>query len=350
MRGTQSDLTGIGSTSDNFTLFRGVGSGNVFLSNIYVSVTGSGSKVNDLSNSGSSAYEMLSVNFYGCTSLGSLDGYRQLSMLNCGLFGGSPEITLSGSMNGIFIDTCLASGLDSGFSGSLLKAGSGLTLASRFRSNMRVDLPSNASFCDFSTSNFLDSSLCQMNGGQYSRNGVVNSGDNNFFPTLDPDDLVCEWRDNNGLRNTHEGGKMEVTSESLTSIATSGVYYDAAGTWTASDLQHFSSPANGQLKNDGKNPQEFLISGSFIIDGGANDVVSIKVLKWNDADSVFEDVSVSSQQVLSIIGGRDVAIINILDAVTLEVDDYVKIQVANLSDTTNVTLENGSKIRLFKRP
>ena len=350
IRGTQSDLTGIGSTADNFTLFNGVGSGNVFLFNIYVSVTGANSRVNDLSDNGESAYEMVNVNLYNNSSLGELSGYRQLSMINTGVFGGSPELTLSGTMNGIFIDTCLTRGLDSGFTGSLLKAGTGLTLDSRFRSNMRVDLPAGASFCDFSPSNFLDSSLCQMNGGQYSRNGVINSGDNNFFPNLDPDDLACEWRDNNGLRNTHEGGVLEITAEAVTTITTANTYVDVAGTWTASDLQHFSSPSNGQLRNDGKNPQEFMISGSFTIDGGANDVISVKVVKWDDSASAFEDVATASQQVLSIIGGRDVAIINFIEAVNLEVNDYVKIQVANLTDTTDITVENDSKIRLFKRP
>ena len=350
LRGMQSDLTGIGSTADNFTLFNGVGSGNVFLLNVYIEVTGTNSQVFDVADSGASAAEFNSVNFYNCSSLGEIDGYRQLSMLNCGLFGGSPELTLSGSMNGIFIDTCLTRGLDAGFTGSLFKAGTGLTLDSRFRSNMRVDLPAGASFCDFTPANFLDSSLCQMNGGQYSRNGVINSGDNNFFPNLDPEDLVCEWRDNNGLRNTHEGARMEITSEAVTNITTAGVYVDVAGTWAASDLQHFSSPVNGQLRNDGKNPQQFFVRGDFIVDGGANDVVSIKVVKWDDSLGAFEDVSETRQQILSIIGGRDVAIMGFLDAVNLEVNDYIKIQVANLTDTTDVTVENSSKIRLFKRP
>lgn len=349
IRGTQSDLTGIGSTADNFTLFSGAGAGNVFISNIYISVTGANSKVNGLSDSGGSAMEMLSVNFYGCSSLGELDGYRQVSMLNCGIFGGSPELTLSGSMNGIFIDTCLTRGLDAGFTGSLFKAGTALTLDSRFRSNMRVDLPSGASFCDFSTSNFLDSSLCQMNGGQYSRNGVVSSGDNQFFPNLDPEDLVCEWRDNNGLRNTHEGGRLIVSAETETTIGTAGVFVDAAGTWSANNLQHFSSDVNGQLKNDGKNPQEFLAIGTFYIDGGANNVVSVRLTKWDSSESEFVEVYTATQQVLSIIGGRDVALISFYYPLSLRFNDYVKLQVANQTNTTNMTVEVGSFLQVVKR-
>lgn len=350
IRGSQSDLTGFGSTADNFTLFNGENAGNVFLFNVYVSVTGANSRMNNLTSSGGKAYEMVNVNLYDCASLGEIDGYRQFSLINLGSFGGKPELTLSGSMNGIFINTCLTLGLDSDFTGSLFKEGTGLTLSNRFRSNMRADLPAGASFCDFSPSNFLDSSLCQMNGGQYSRNGAINSGDNGFFPNLNPEDLACEWRDNNGLRNTHEGGRLEITSESTTSITSSGTYFDAAGTWTATDLQHFSMPVNGQLRNDGKNPQEFLVAGVFVVDGDANDVVSVRVTKWDDSEGVFEPVATSTQQVLSIIGGRDVAIVSFIDAVTLEDNDYIKIQVANLSDTSNVTIENGSKFRLFKRP
>ena len=215
---------------------------------------------------------------------------------------------------------------------------------------MRVDLPANASFCDFSSSNFLDSSLCQMNGGQFSRDGVVSSGDNNFFPNLDPEDLVCEWRDNNGLRSTHEGGTMTIATEATTVIATSGVFYDLAGTWAAEDLQHFSMDNNGQLKNDGKSPQEFMFNSSLYLDGGANDVLSLKLVKWNNIDSAFEDVHTQTRQVLSIVGGRDVAIMTLTYPVLLEQNDYVKLQVANTTGNTNVTAEIGSFAQISKRP
>lgn len=350
IRGTHPDLTGIGSTEDDFTLFSSETAGNVFLKDIYVTVSGTGSKILDTTDpTNNSAVEFNGVNFYDCSSIGNVTDYRQFSMTNVFLVGGKPEVTFSGSMNGIYIDTALGLNFDSDWSGSLFNEGTDLTLSSRFFSNMRIDLPTNASFCNFRTANFLDSSLCQMERGQYSRNGVVNSGDNNFFPNLDPSDLVSEWRNNNGLRNTHEGGKLEVVAESATQISSAGVYYDINGTWTSSDLQHFSVPANGQLKNDGKNPQEFFVQGNMVIDGGANDVLSVKVVKWNNTSSSFEDVSVSNQQVLSIIGGRDVAIISLFETVNLELNDYIKLQVANLTDTTNVTLEIGSKLRILNR-
>lgn len=349
IRGNSSDQTGIGSTEDNFTLFNGVG-GNVFLRDVYVTVSGSGSQVNDLTDAtGNSAYECVGVNFYGCTSLGELNGYRQFSLLNYGAFGGSPELTLSGNMNGVFIDTCLTRSLDVSFSGSLFKSGTGLSLSSRFRSNMRVDLPANASFCDFTSSNFEDSSLLQINGGQFSRDGVISSGDNGFFPNLDPEDLVCEWYGNNGLRNTHEGGRLTLTTEATTTIVTAGEFVDAAGAWTASDLQHFDSPSNGQLRNIGKNPQEFLVFGYFYADSDPNDYVSVRITRWNEVDQAFEEVVTETQQVLSISGSRDVAIIQIMYPITLEYNDYAKVQITNEDDDRPIILEASSYIHLIKR-
>jgi len=188
-----------------------------------------------------------------------------------------------------------------------------------------------------------------MNGGQYSRNGVVSSGDNQLFPNLDPEDLVCEWRDNNGLRNTHGGGRLIVSSETETTISTAGVFVDAAGTWSASNLQHFSCDVNGQLKNDGKNPQEFLAIGTFYIDGGANNVISVRLTKWDSSESEFVEVYTATQQVLSIIGGRDVALISFYYPLSLRFNDYVKLQVANQTNTTNITVEVGSFLPVVHR-
>lgn len=192
LRGNGYELTGIGSSEDSFTLFTGDMSGNIFLQDIYVQVDGVGSKVFDCTNAnGNSAVRLLAVNFYDCSSLGELTGYRQIEAADVGLFGGSPELTLSGSMNGCLIEKFLVAGLNPDFTGSLFKVGTGLLFSNRFRTNMRADIPIGANISDMVSSNFSDSSLLQINGGSFARNGVIDSGDNQFFPNLDPEDLVC---------------------------------------------------------------------------------------------------------------------------------------------------------------
>lgn len=352
--GDSVNVSSLYSTNDNHEMFisgDGVGSGNLFLTDLTLTTSGIGSKVYNLTaETGFEGFETIKVNYEDCSSLGEINGYRQGFEDTVGRYGGSPELTLSGTWLGGYKSTSVNSlNLDSGFSGSVFKAGTRFVMNNRFYTDMNVDLPANASFLDASPSNFVTPSLVQIREARFSRNGVASSGDNNYFPNLDPDDLVCSWYGNVGLRNTTEGGRVTLTTEVTTSIATAGTYYDFSGTFTAEALDHFSNPSNGQLKNLSPSPQEFLALGNLLIDGGANDVISVRLMKWSEADQTFIEIYSIPSQVLSIIGGRDVAIVNISYPVNLEQDDYIKLQVANLSDNTNITLEIGSYLQVVAR-
>lgn len=354
MEGDKVTTSRLFSSNDNYTMFvseDGVGSGNVFISKLSFTVSGTNSQLLDLVGAtGGEGIEMVQVNFEDCTSLGEINSYRQGFELITGRYGGSPELTLSGNwIGGYKITETNALNLDASFSGSIFKAGVGLVFNNRFYTNINLDLPANASFFDGDSTNFSKPTLLQIREARFSRNGVASSGDNGYLPNLDPSDLVCSWYGNVGLRNTTEGGRVTLTTQATTTITQQGDYYDFSGTFTGEALDHFSNPSNGQLKNDAPTPQEFLASGNLIIDGGANDVLSIKLVKWSEVDQVFSDVYSVPSQVLSIIGGRDVAMVPISYPVNLEQDDYVKLQVANLSDTTDITLEIGSYLQIIAR-
>lgn len=343
MAGHGAELSGVYSSSDNYTLFVGATAGNLFYHDMFVDVTGTGSKVYDLTSAtGNEAVEIERVNFNGCTSLGDLYNYRQVLELNTGRFGDTPELTLHGSMDGYRASTTIVRGLDSGFTGSLFKAGTDLSFSNRFLTDMNCDLPSGASVADFTIENFEAPSLMQVQGGIFSRNGVVSTGDNQFFPSLDPEDLVCSWKNNEGLRNTREGGSLTVTAEVTTTVSLASTYYDLAGTWTADRLQHFSANVNGQLQNDGTNPVEYRVDADLVIRGTANDSLNVKIVRWNDADQVFEDLRVMPATINSLSGPRDVAIVNMRWTATIEQNDYIKIQVSNVTGARDVTAEVGS--------
>lgn len=142
---------------------------------------------------------------------------------------------------------------------------------------------------------------------------------------------------------------MFITTEADTVISTVGTFYDVAGTWTASNLQHFSMPVNGQLRNDGKNPQEFIAIGEFVIADGPNDVLNVKLVKWSEADQQFEDVHTVITQVLANTGVRDVALVSFYYPVTLEFNDYIKLQIANKTSTGNAKFEIDSFLQLVAR-
>lgn len=214
---------------------------------------------------------------------------------------------------------------------------------SRFRSNQNIDLPSSASFFDFSPSNFTNPSTVQIDSAIVSRNGVFNASDLNITPNTSAGDLVCSWSNNNGIPNTFEGGSIGVSSELETTINTQDVFEDLlAATWTTLDLQHFDSPSAGQLRHLGSTPREYKFIADFVIDGQQNSEMTLRVVKY-DSSAASEVVILDQfRQVNNLVGGRDVAFFNVNINLELDMNDYVYLKVANNTGSQNVTAETDS--------
>lgn len=340
--GSTFNVSGIKCTDAAYTLFTsaGGGSGDVLVERFHIEISGAGSQVYNITDStGFHAIEADRVNYNDCSSLGTITGYRQGLETGTGRLGGAPELTLAGTwLGGFFIDTSIVRGLtNSAF--SLFKAGAGFTMASRFRSNQNIDLPALASFLDFAPANFTNPSTLQLEQCIVTRNGVSDASDSNLTPNIAASDLQSAWNGNNGLANTFTGGELTVTAEVLTTIAVAGTFVDLLGTYASNDLQHFDTPSNGQLRHLGSSPREFKIIGQFVIDGGANDVAALKIVIFRDATTSFEDAKTITRVINNLQGGRNVAYFSLDDNIILDANDYVKIQVANISDTTDVTAE-----------
>ena len=342
LTGYNFDVSQLVSTASGYTMFVSPvgGSGNVLGKDYGIDVSGSSSQVYDLTDAtGFNAFEFARINYNNCTSLGTINGYRQGLESGTGRFGGSPELTLAGTwLGGFFIDTSIVRSLDNS-AYSLFKAGAGFSMASRFRSNQNIDLPALASFFDFAGSNFINPSTVQLEGCIITRNGVFDATDANITPNLAASNLVSAWVGNNGISNTFVGGEAVITTEIATVITTSAVFVDLAGTNTTGDLQHFDSPANGQLRHLGSSPREFSLGGQLVIDSTANDDVSLKVVIFRSATTSFEDAKTQTRVINNLVGGRDVAYFTLSDNITLDTNDYVKLQVANIAATNNITAE-----------
>ncbi|QCZ35012.1 hypothetical protein D8Z79_025790 (plasmid) [Escherichia fergusonii] len=150
------------------------------------------------------------------------------------------------------------------------------------------------------------------------------------------------------MPNTFEGGKLTLTTEIATSLSV-GVWSTIAGTWTASNLEHFDSPSNGELRHLGTSPREYKCIVNFIINGGGNDDIGVRVRKWDNSASAFVDGTEIRRQVNNIVGGRDVAFYNISFNIELDQNDYVFFQVRNNTDNTNITLELDSDFVIEER-
>jgi hypothetical protein len=93
------------------------------------------------------------------------------------------------------------------------------------------------------------------------------------------------------------------------------------------------------MRHLGSSPREYTLSGQIVLDSGGNNVVDLKVVIFRDATASFEDAKTQTRVINNLQGGRDVGYFDITDNITLNTNDYVKLQVANMSGTTNITAE-----------
>lgn len=343
LTGYNFDVSKLISSQASYTMFvsPGGGSGNLLGKDYGVEVTGAGSQVYNLTSAtGLDAFEFARINYNNCTSLGEITNYRQGLEVGTGRFGGQPELTLSGTwLGGYFIDTSIVRSLTDG-AYTLFKAGTAFVMNSRFRSNQNIDLPASASFFDFAPSNFVNPSTVQVQGVIITRNGTFDATDSNITPNIDETALVSAWTSNNGMPNTFEGGSIGVTTSAVTTINTIGVFETLnATTWTPLDLQHFDNPADGQLRHLGNTPREYKIVADFTIEGPANDVISLRVRKFDSSAASFSTVLTQTRQINALVGGRDVAFFAININTELDQNDYVFLEVANQTTTGNVEAE-----------
>lgn len=356
LSGYSFDISKIICSDSSYTLFTSEagGSGDLIGKDFAIEVTGASSQVYNITdvlpgNAAGHAIELERVNYNDCTSLGTISGYRQGLESGTGRFGGTPELTLAGTWTGGFvIDTSIVRALDDG-AYTLFKAGAGFTMASRFKTNLNVDLPASASLLDFAAANFISPSTLQLHDVIASRNGVFDSADSNLTPNITYSDLKSSWVNSLGINNTHVGGKVGVTAEIVTVISASGTFYDLNGTYTAEDLQHFDNPALNHLRHLGNNPRDYNIIFDLTIDGNPNREVAVKVVQWDDSASSFIDVATKRGTVNSLAGGRDVAFVSDFVTGSLDQNDYFKLQVANNTDTGNLTVELDGFMRVEAR-
>ena len=198
------------SSADGYTMFTSPlgGSGNLLGKDLSFEASGSGSQVfNIVSATGFDAFEFARINFNDCSSLGTVDNYRQGLEEGSGRFGGSPSLTLKGAwLGGYRITASIVRSLAGTMTAPLFSAGTGFVMQSRFLTDINCDLPTLAAFCDFSPTNFPNPSTLQIQGAIITRDGASNANDANITPNVGATDLCSAWRDNVGLKNTFVGG------------------------------------------------------------------------------------------------------------------------------------------------
>lgn len=348
------EIGGLTSSADNYKMFTGATAGTLISAEMFFTTSGANSQVFDLTGAtGNEAFEFNRVNFINCTSLGEVINYRQGLEFGSGRFGGSPTLTLTGTWAGGYrITTSLVRGLDAGMTTPLFSAGSGFTMNSRFLTDINCDLPASAALADFAPSNFPNPSTVQANGAIITRNGVSDPTDTNIWPNLSESDLASNWNENVGMKNTFEGGNLEVDAQQATVINTSGVYETLnMGTPIATDLVHFDSPATGQLRHLGNNPRDYRYICELVVEGPANNQIACRLSKFDASAGTTSPLTATEQprQINNLLGVRDVAFFSMYGSIELDQNDYVFLEVVNNSGAGNLTVEDGSSFIVEER-
>ncbi len=344
-------VSGLFCADNSYSMFTDTfGCGNVFISKVDLSVTGTSSKIYDLEGStGQEAFETNYVNYNNCTSLGELNGFRQGLEFNTGRFGGSPSLTLAGTWDGGYrVAVSIASVADT-MTDPLFKAGAGFLVNTRVLISINADLGSTAGLLDFAPANFITSGALELNDCVVQRNGVFDASDATISPNIDETNLECLWFRNKGLRNTHTGGRLDISASALTTIVTIDTYVNLAGTYLASEIVHFDSPSNGQLRHLADEPLDYRIDADIPVIGTGNDMLKVAVVKYRAATASNVIVQEQERRVNSVSGPNDTAFFNIATTTEMDVDDYIFFQIKNTTNTNNCTAQVDTHLLVGER-
>ena len=128
-------------------------------------------------------------------------------------------------------------------------------------------------------------------------------------------------------------------------------FSELQGTFTASDLQHFSAssdPTIPTLTNDASNPTEFTIVLDLALESRRSDELEIR-FKKTDSTGTVATFGNQARQVNNFVGNRDVAFFNSTENVILNKGESITVEVTNNTTINDVTAELGSSVLISKR-
>lgn len=331
------EVCGLYSSVDGHTMFVGESAGNVYMSDLSLNTTGTGSKLFDITNSGNASFEFQNINFGGfgagdsVTSMGEVTNYRQGFMSGCGFYFVNDGLTLSGAWGGFVVQD--SNVINPTTAMSLLKEGTSLTFSGSVRSNINF-LSVNASsvFADFQESNFLNKESFSLNN--------LRTTATNAIPNISGASSYARFINCDGVKNTYIGGQWYISTATGTTISSTSVPVKLAGTTTYQDLQHFTQTTDNAFVYDGDNTIEVEVKGNLSFSGSNGDVINLYVRLWDDSASSYVDLSETAGSTLNSAGKAEGVSFNAIG--TMDNNDRIELWVENETVARNITaLVNG---------
>ena len=341
----------ITSSEDGTPMFKvdpaGTYSGALNFSNFSIVGSGTNSVIYDLDNDGQTDNEnnnidWINVTYVNCSDLGTISNYRQgfwdvASSIFCG------GLQLLGTWSGGFRSTSfriLHSDIEPFF-----KESPALTLGGRFFTDaFYTGFGSHGGFCGYSPSNINNDGDFQIIGGNFEVSGSPVNDISDFFPNM-PISSTKAFYDSIGFEKTNVGGRIRWTATAPTVIPSAGTWVKLAGTTELINPQWTSATGNNQLNYISNQPSSGAVIASITISGGTSDDVGVRLRHFISSSSTtvtLDDAFVT----IPLFGSSTLILIGYLE---LNNGDYIFTEGTNLSDTTSITAEVGSKYILSKR-
>jgi hypothetical protein len=292
----------------------------------------------DLDKSTVMALDWLGVNFLNIPNLWNIGDFDNMILNLC---------TISNCNNGIFTGEFGTFAISETPLIGDGNAGSILNFTSTVNCTRRIRIEKNPIVAFGSTIGLTLDNSATIENEQFILNTNVFSGGSTYLGGLDYTSVKSSFKGNTGIVNTNKGGVLTITADAVTVISTQDVWVDLNGTFTLTKEQHIDSPSNGQMRSLDTNTSEYNLTGSLLIDGTAGDAIEVRVSIFRDLTSTFEPQDTFRTIINSNVGGTDFGSIVLFDRITLNENDYVKLEARNTTSTDNFTSEQGSsKIKL----
>jgi hypothetical protein len=341
--------TALTSTEDNYTMIidDAGDAGNLIIERIRFSVTGTSSKVFDVTTSAlGSVFSIDTPLFLNCTEIGILDGFGVMQFDTMQNIGCSQGFTLDGDITLLTIEDGASSGMVSG--GTLFRQGASLSITNNCTiSNNTFIMGAGVTLCDFDETNFTQDAGFALDSNNISGGGA-------YFSAIDGDNVKCRWRNNNfdpatAETNTYVGAGWLLTSETPTLLGgASATDFKVLGTTTYADEAWFSNTTNNAFVYDSERSIKVEIKGVISLTGTNGNDIQLKIRKWDDSASGYVDIQTVPAQEMTSTG----AAVNVPVLVYTTIDspsDRIELWGQNVSNTADFTVKENSILSIVER-
>lgn len=127
-------------------------------------------------------------------------------------------------------------------------------------------------------------------------------------------------------------GSLKVVANSTNTNLTRYVYVDPNSTLQAVKLVDFEHGGGTILRYIGDVEKDFIFTGHFATEAeGHNYWTGIKVLRYNAQDGSFDTIYEEYNQAVGGGNNRYAGTQHVTDVITMKPNDYIKVQIANLT-------------------